>query len=246
MIRNTSTILLTFFLVAGSAYAKPKIQKRSFSHGTVERSYYLYAPKSLAETGVPLLLTFHGTGRNGKSIVEKWTKLADHHGFVVAGLDSRDPEIWRSPNDGPDVLRALVKSIAEELPILEGRVYLFGHSGGAVFALMMALMESEYFAAAAVHAGSFRSPGEHAVIQMATRGIPIKIIIGDRDKFFPLASVDSTAAALREQGVPVEVEVVKGHDHWYYSKAKKLNESAWAFLAAHELSAAPNHTDDSS
>jgi dienelactone hydrolase len=152
-------------------------------------------------------------------------------------------EIWRTPNDGPGVLRALVKSIAEEFPILEGRVYLFGHSGGAVFALMMSLMESEYFAAAAVHAGSFRSPAEHVVIPMATRGIPIKIIIGDRDKHFPVASVESTAAALREQGVPVEVEVVKGHDHWYYSKAKKFNESAWTFLAAHELSVAPKYTD---
>lgn len=78
-----AALVLMSLLVASSADARPKIQERSFHHGTGERTYHLYAPKSLGETGAPLLLTFHGSGRNGASLVEKWTKLADRNGFIV-------------------------------------------------------------------------------------------------------------------------------------------------------------------
>lgn len=231
---------LTVVLVAGAAFAGPKIEKRSFTHAGEERTFYLYAPESRPEAGVPLLLTFHGSGRDGASLVEKWTKLANRHGFVVAGMDSRDSTVWRSPDDGPDVIRSLVKSLQGDFPILERRIYLFGHSSGAVFALILGLLESENFAAVAVHAGAFRSSAEEAALPLAKRSIPVKIIVGDGDKFFPLASVYSTEAAFREHGIPIELEVVKGHDHWYYTRSAKFNESAWEFLSRHELPAASN------
>jgi hypothetical protein len=69
------------------------------------------------------------------------------------------------------------------------------------------------------------------------------MIVGDRDSFFSVASVEATAVAFREHDMPVEVEVVKGHDHWYYSRAKVFNESAWEFLARHELSQPPRFTE---
>ncbi len=49
-----------------------------------------------------------------------------------------------------------LKSLKTKYPINPRRVYLFGHSAGAIFALHMSLMESQYFAAAAVHAGALR------------------------------------------------------------------------------------------
>ena len=239
MIRLTTALLVAFFL-AGPAAARPEIEKQVFQHGEEERSYDLYVPESLADNGVPLLLTFHGSGRDGASIVEKWTKLADRHGFIVAGLDARNPETWRVPDDGPDVIRSLVDSISRAFPIQKRRIYLFGHSGGAVFALRISLLESEYFAAAAVHAGSFRSKGDFEFVRRAIRNIPIKIIVGESDRFFSVASVEETAAAFREQGLPAEVEIIKRHGHGYYRKAKKLNESVWSFLAARELSQDPH------
>lgn len=36
-------------------------------------------------TPVPLLITLHGSSRNGLSLVEKWKELADKEGFIVVG-----------------------------------------------------------------------------------------------------------------------------------------------------------------
>ena len=49
------------------------------------------------------------------------------------------------------------KTLKSKYPINPRRVYLFGHSAGASFALHMSLMESQYFAAAAIHAGALRA-----------------------------------------------------------------------------------------
>ena len=76
-------------LLAAPAFGGSGIAKETLSFAGASRTYYLYVPKSLPEkVAVPLLLTFHGSGRDGKSLVEKWTKLADANGFVVAGLDA--------------------------------------------------------------------------------------------------------------------------------------------------------------
>jgi pimeloyl-ACP methyl ester carboxylesterase len=109
--------------------------------------------------------------------------------------------------------------------------------------LKLALLQSGYYAAAAVHAGSFREPEEFQAIDLAQRKIPLKIIVGDRDAFFPLASVESTVAALEARQIPIELEVVERHDHWYYDRALEFNRSAWKFLAGHELETSPVHVD---
>ncbi len=60
------------------------------------------------------------------------------------------------------------------------RVYLFGHSAGAVFGLQMGVIESKYFAAAAVHAGAI-PPENYSLIGYAERKIPEWIAISTRD-----------------------------------------------------------------
>jgi len=145
------------------------------------------------------------------------------------------------PADGPDLVKALVDALKARYPVDEARLYVFGHSAGAVFGLKLGLMESEYFAAVAIHAGSFRQADEYGVIRMATRKIPFKIIVGDRDNFFPLSSVNATADALKAAGFTVDLEVVKRHDHWYYDRAQQFNESAWQFLKDKKLAGPPSY-----
>jgi poly(3-hydroxybutyrate) depolymerase len=236
-------VLTAACLLAAPALAKPSIAKEKLDFAGAARTYYLYVPEGLAEKQpAPLLLTFHGSGRDGKSLVEKWTKLADANGFIVAGLDAKDSEGWAMPADGPDLVKALVDALQARYPIDGTRMYVFGHSAGAVFGLKLGLMESEYFAAVAVHAGSFRQADEYGVIRMATpRKIPFKIIVGDRDNFFPLSSVNATADALKAAGFAVDLEVVKRHDHWYYDRAQQFNESAWQFLKDQKLTSPPSY-----
>jgi len=229
-------------LISISLLASDKIVKETLESQGRKRAYYLFVPDSIKPgTPVPLIVMLHGSGRIGLSLVEKWKDLASREGFIIAGPDSSDTRGWSSPADGPDFLHDLVESLRAKYPINPRRLYLFGHSAGAVFAMNMAMLESEYFAATAVHAGSWRDEREFTVMNYAKRKPPLAIFVGDKDNFFPLNSVKSTEAALKERGFPLELTVIKGHTHWYYDKAPEINRNAWDFLKRHELSADPRY-----
>jgi len=184
----------------------------------------------------------HGSGRDGLSLVEKWQDLADQEGFILAGPNSMNSEKWNSSDDSADFLREIVEQLKAKYSIDPKRVFLFGHSAGAVYALNLSMSESEYFAATAVHAGSWRSDEELSYVHLAKRKTPIAIFIGDRDQYFPIDSVKKTEELLKSNQFPVQVTVIKGHDHWYYDLAPDINRNAWAFLKQQSLSAEPKFT----
>ena len=159
---------------------------------------------------------------------------------MLAGPDSTDSVHWGSPQDGPLLLHDLVEEIAAKYPIDRRRVYLFGHSAGAVFTLQMACLESEYFAAAAAHAGSV-DPAYHSIFDVAARKIPIAIFIGTKDAFFPLTSVRATAEALKSRGFPVTLTEMPGHTHDYYSKSKEINAQVWDLFSRTRLETDPKY-----
>ena len=75
--------------------------------------------------------------------------------------DAENRQGWSVPGDGPEPLCSLVDHLRQTVPVINARrMYLFGHSAGAVFVLHMAMLESDYFAAGALHAGAWRSPDE--------------------------------------------------------------------------------------
>ena len=73
----------------------------------------------------------------------------------------------------------------------------------------------------------------------AKRKIPFHITIGTKDTLFPLELVRATRDALTAKGIPVQMEEMKGHDHWYYDLAYKINRKAWDYLKQHELPGDP-------
>jgi poly(3-hydroxybutyrate) depolymerase len=237
--KQTSVLLLATFLCAASLEAAAKPSRESVEFRGRARTYSLFAPPELgAGEKVPLLLTFHGSGRDGASLVEKWAGLAKKEHILVAGLDSEDRSQWAFYLDPPELVRALVESLSSKYPVDPARVYLFGHSAGAVYALRLGLMESRAFAAVAVHAGSFRDEADFGAIQKATRKIPIFIVVGDRDPYFPPTSVDATLAALRAAGIPAESFVARNHDHDYDVTSSATNRRIWEFLAPRRLESA--------
>ncbi|HET9785843.1 MAG TPA: dienelactone hydrolase family protein [Pyrinomonadaceae bacterium] len=233
------TLALTLLLVSfASASAKDDIVKELMKSNGKTRVYYLYVP-STVKTSAPLVITLHGSNRTGVTLVEKWKDYAKKEGIILVGPDASNLQGWNSPNDGPDFLYELVEALKAKYPVNARRVYLFGHSAGAAFALHMSLMESEYFAATAVHAGALRSDEEMNLIRLAKRKIPISIQVGDSDQFFPLKEVRATRDALKDAGLPVDLIEIENHDHWYYDKASKFNQTAWEFLKKHELAGDP-------
>jgi poly(3-hydroxybutyrate) depolymerase len=238
-------LLLTFILLLAactSASAKDDITKELMTSNGKTRVYYLYIPSTIKTPPLaPLIVMLHGSNRTGVTLVEKWKDYAKKEGIILAGPDATNLRAWVAPQDGPDFLHDLVEELKTKYPINPRRVYLFGHSAGASFALQISLMESEYFAATAVHAGALSEEDAPQLIPLAKRKIPMSIQVGDSDEFFPLKIVRQTRDVLDKAGIHVELIEIKNHDHWYYDQASKFNQTAWEFLKKYELEAEPRY-----
>src|ERR1044071_8584983 len=156
---------------------KSKITKQTIEFDGKKRAYYLYVPDNLASKP-PLIVTLHGSGRDGLSLVEKWKDIADQEGFILAGPNAMNSAEWSSTDDSADFLREIVEQLKSKYSVDSKRVFLFGHSAGAVYALHLSMSESEYFAATAIHAGSWRTNEELNFVHLAKRKTPIAIFVG--------------------------------------------------------------------
>ena len=229
-------------LAATAASAADKITKETFGHGGKTRAYYLYVPESVTSASpVPLLVLLHGSGRNGLTLVDRWKNLAKKQGIILAGPDAIVSAGWNMGPDGPEFISSLIDIVSAQHPVDPRRVYLFGHSAGAVHALVLGLLESQYFAAVAVHAGAL-PPQTYPYIARAARKIPLAIWVGTDDAFFPLPVVRATRDALTAQKADIRLVELAGHTHDYYSRAPYINQEAWDFLKPHALDADPEFT----
>jgi poly(3-hydroxybutyrate) depolymerase len=235
-------LFLAPLLIALLAYpvSSQQISKELITSKGKKRAYYLFVPEKLNPAAPStLIVLLHGSGRNGLSLVEKWKELAKKEKVILVGPDASDSQNWRIPEDGPGFVFELVEALKARYPVNARRVYLFGHSAGAGQALYLSLLESEYFAATAIHAGALHGSQDSQLIKYAKRKIPIAIFVGTNDSFFPLPVVRATRDALNAQGFNSELTEIKGHTHWYYDRAPEINRSAWEFLKRYELTGEP-------
>jgi poly(3-hydroxybutyrate) depolymerase len=236
-LRRPVFLLLGLFLAIPAALpAKANIEKRQVLSEGKSRTYYLFRPDRPADAPpAPLLITL-----DGRSLVDKWKKLAEKEGIVVAGPDATARESWNTATDGPAFFHDLVEDVEKTASIDARRVYLFGYSAGAVLTFFLASFESEYFAAAVSNAGSL--PAEHEkVLAFATRKMPILLVVGSLDEFFPVPVVERTRDLLVSHGFPVDLKVIGNHTHAYYRRADEINALAWAFLSRQALAAEPKY-----
>ncbi|HEY0794681.1 MAG TPA: dienelactone hydrolase family protein [Acidisarcina sp.] len=227
-----AVIMVCAVLLAIPAVAKDKVEKLTFSFDGSPRTYYSLVPEDAAPE--PLVLLLHGSGRNGLEMTDAWKALATAEHFIIAAPNSYDPAIWQSDKDSPDFLREVVNQVKSRHPVDPSRIYLFGNSGGAVYALELSLIDSEGFAAAAVHAGSL-APANYDLFQWAKRKMPIAIWVGDHDPNFPLDTVKATKAAFEAKGFLVDLYVIPNHSHSYADVYDEVNRKAWDFLKRAQL-----------
>ncbi len=230
-------MLLSSLACSGRADAldqASKQSKQSFEFAGLKRSYALFAPPAAA-SDAPLLVLLHGSYSSGAGIVSSWVPVAEQEGIVLAGPEARDRVEWQLRADGPQFFRALIDNVASKHPIDRNRIYLFGSSGGAVYSLTLSMLESQLFAATAVHAGAWRAPNEFRAVPHARRKIPIAIFVGDKDEYFPLFAVRKTQQSLEQGGHPVTVTVIAGRGHAYRHVAAEVNRGAWDFMKGNRL-----------
>lgn len=226
--------ILLMLAVTVPVSAKTKITKQTFEFEGRVRTYYLYVPE--VADPMPVLMILHGypadEPANGLPMADSWKDLAAREHFIIVapnaeGLNSID--CWNRKLNPPGLFRAVIEQVKAQHPIDASRIYLFGHSAGAQYALSLAVAEGDYYAAAAVHAGALSSD-YGALLALANRRIPIAIWIGNLDSVYPLESVRQTKAILEANGFPVEVNVMPGHNHDYFTVDGTVNERAWKFL----------------
>ena len=243
MKRLAAAIGLSILLPQRLAAEDARIERKTLVSAGKDRVYFLYVPARARDTGpTPLLLLLHGSGRNGRVMAAKWRKLADRDGIILVGPNSTDPQFWNLTRDGPAFLHDVIETVRREQRVDGRRMYLFGHSGGAIFGLEMASLESEYFAAAATHAGAVDIQNQ-VLFDYARRKVPIFLIVGTNDPLFSVSDMRSTRDALRRRGFPVRTWEMGGHNHHYYGRAPEINRRVWEFLAPHALPADPKYTE---
>lgn len=237
-----TVVALACLWLAGATPAAAQSRRVTLASGGIDRSYYLYVPAAVVPaTEVPLLVLLHGSGSDGRSMLHEWTTLANAEGIVLVAPNATSLVGWRIREDGPDFLREVVESVAAQVSINRRRVYLFGFSAGAVHALTIGAIESEYFAALALYAGSWRDRESFIALNFARRQIPVGFFIGDVDPLFSMKSVLSTKAAFEKAGHPVMLKVLPRQGHIYAAVSARVNREAWDFLRQVELAGPPTY-----
>jgi predicted peptidase len=188
-------------------------------------------------------MLLHGSGHDGRSLLDPWKSLAQREGLLLVAPNSLNPQVWNIPRDGPTALIRIADVVRKRYSADPRRMYLFGHSGGAVFALWLSVGKPDYFAAIAVHAGAIVGAGPESQLQRAVgivvRKTPIQIQVGTEDLDFPLAAVRRTADLFRAGGFAIDLREIPGHTHDYYSVSDRINRDAWEFLRGKTLPAEP-------
>ena len=163
------------------------------TNGTVtraldNRSYELHVPQGLAGSEVPLLLSLHGFGSNGRQdeLYTGWSGFADAHNFIVAypngrpsvGSGAWDPYSASSPD--PGFLRDVVDDISARWCVDPKRIHADGWSNGAVMSQRLACVAADKFASVTSYGGG--SPTAGGVFPCApSRPIAVGLFVGELD-----------------------------------------------------------------
>jgi poly(3-hydroxybutyrate) depolymerase len=238
--RLAAIVALLTISLAGQALAAT-ITKETLKIDRDSRTYYLFVPDNLGPEPAPLLLLLHGSGRDGRPLVDLFRDVASKERFIVVGPDATDRRGWQVPDDGPAFLYFLIEAIKAKHAVDGHRMYLFGHSSGASFALAMGLAESEFFAAAAVHAARMR-PDDRDRLPLVPRKLPIAMFHGTSDGTVPIASGREARDALVKAGFPVDFRELLGFEHnSLYTRGEAITRPVWEFLKGQVLAEDPRY-----
>jgi poly(3-hydroxybutyrate) depolymerase len=230
--------LLAACMLAIPACAKEKQKVTQFTFQFAGKARTVYAVIPEREGPLPLILLLHGSGRDGEIMASLWKDLAGREGFIVAAPNAWNSAGWDSTKDTPAFFPAIVDQIKSRHAVDPSRVYLFGHSAGAAYALFLSVVDCNVFAATAVHAGALQA-NPVGLFEPAQRKLPIAIWVGDHDFSFPLDTVRDTKRLFDANGYNLELSVILGHDHNYYAISDEINQKAWNFLRKTQLPPAP-------
>jgi poly(3-hydroxybutyrate) depolymerase len=203
---------------------------KTVSCGQAKFRYVLYAPQK--SEPLPAILILHGAGDQPEPMVEAWKSLAKKESIVLIAPEL--PRVEAFEQFAPQVFRCVVEDAKKAVLLDPQRVYIFGHSMGGYLAYDAAMLQSKYFAAAAIH-GMGISEDYYWIVAKAERKTPIAIYVGDREQPAIYDKARKTRDLLRKENFPIHYVELRDHDHNYYAISDHINEDAWNFLRDKKL-----------
>lgn len=166
-------------------------------------NYWISLPAGFPSAGrtFPLVVDLHGSGWLGHKISFKHIAWAAGRTFGVTPINMAGA--WRI-----DFLNGYLDELLAILPVDADRVYVQGHSLGAMATWEWALDNPERFAAISPRAGV----GEPYRARRL-RQVPSWVIHGENDDVIPTGFADQMVTALESQGAGVRLSLIVGGEH---------------------------------
>lgn len=192
-----------------------------------QMDYLVFMPKGAPSGPLPSVLLLHGAGDRAETFIQAWEPLAQEKTIVLIAPQLPREEAFEP--EAPQIFRCVIENVRKEINMDSHRIYLFGHSMGGYLGYDGALLDSGFYASAAIHAMGIADDYTW-IVSRATRKIPLAIYIGTRDQLVSITQVRKTEALLRKSGFPVHYQEMPDHDHNYYDLASVINRDAWHFM----------------
>jgi poly(3-hydroxybutyrate) depolymerase len=193
--------------------------------------YRLYVPTRYTSgaqgAAFPLIVALHGLGGTEDSFFTGYDnvmpKLAEQHGYIVAaplgyrvdgsygwglGNQPADPNTRRLQERSEDDVMQVLRLVRQQYRIDENRIYLAGHSMGAIGTWKIAPKFPDIWAALAPFAGS----GTPSTLERI-RHIPQFVVHGDDDRTVSVQGSRSMVARAKDLGIDVTYVEVPGGSH---------------------------------
>jgi predicted esterase len=191
---------------------------RTFMHGRRDLVARVYCPSSAPSKKVPLVIALHGAGGDENFMFELGgdghvKELADRHGCLVVAPFTLDFTFSAKP------LESLLAGIERSYDIDRSRVYVVGHSMGAMATSKLAAKARGSITAACCIAG----------YQATDSGdLPILVIAGTLDSIVSFNRVKKAAQAAATAGRPVRFMPLEDQGHTLVlAAALDLAFAAW-------------------
>jgi poly(3-hydroxybutyrate) depolymerase len=190
--------------------------------------YRLYVPKGYRPSKpLPLIIALHGLGATEDSFFDQYGSrlpaLAEERGYIVAaplgyrvdggygvslGGPTGDPAAARLRALSEEDVMQVLHAVRSRYTVDDQRVYLMGHSMGAIGTWAIAAKTPNLWAALGVFSG-FGVASNARVIG----GIPQFVVHGDADPTVAVGGSRVMVAALKGVGADVQYVEVPGGDH---------------------------------
>ncbi len=177
---------------------------RVFAYSGVDIAARVIVP-SAGDGPFPLVMALHGAGGDENMWPDGYgagelKALAEKRGFIV--VSTRTEMLMGNAV----VFDAIVNAAAEIYPIDRSRIFIIGHSLGAMAGTGIAAQRTGSVAAACLIAGMGRFPS-------GSKMPPTLVISGELDPLMKKDQVEAGVAAAKAAGLPVELRLIKDRGH---------------------------------